>query len=247
MAGYWTGVLPWRQAFSSRSPFSLSLSIGINSLHSRTFSSGIQDQASTATNSTITKVSDPPNEAPLPLPRSLSPSKGLFLISVPVAPHHWPSHLDLYSTLYRRSAKLLKPAGLAVNCVYDGHSSATSFDVDTKEVYPTRLFRGRGLGVIEYPTFSEGIIDQVKADLNGMTNTDTTTIPAVSIQRGSSALDSSVQGNQLEVLVCTHGSRDCRCSERGGALVSALKKEIQRRGLEHRIRVSEVAHVGGHK
>ena len=50
-----------------------------------------------------------------------------------------------------------------------------------------------------------------------------------------------------EILVCNHGSRDCRCSDRGGPLVEALRKEVERRGVESRVKVSEIAHVGGHK
>jgi hypothetical protein len=42
-----------------------------------------------------------------------------------------------------------------------------------------------------------------------------------------------------EVLVCTHGARDCRCSDHGGPLVKALREEG--------VAVREIAHVGGHK
>lgn len=177
--------------------------------------------------STANELKKDAEEFPLPLPRALAPSKGLFLLSVPVAPEHWPSHLDLFSTLYRKSTKLLKQDGLAVNCVYDGHSQSTSFDVHTEETYPARLFSG-DKRVIEYPSFSIDMVNQVKRDLEA-----------------DSASPDKTHG--VEVLVCTHGSRDCRCSDRGGALVSALRDELAKRGLEGRIKVSEVAHVGGHK
>lgn len=168
-------------------------------------------------------------ESPLPLPRALSPSKGLFLLSLPIAPEHWPSHLDLYSTLYRKTTKLLKPHGLAVNCVYDGHSQSTSFDViKGKEEYPARLIRGDSR-VVEYPSFSIDMIDQVKRDLD------------------TSHQDLITRTEQVQIMVCTHGSRDCRCSDRGGALVNALRAEMVKRGLESRIKVGEIAHVGGHK
>ena len=48
-----------------------------------------------------------------------------------------------------------------------------------------------------------------------------------------------------EILVCTHGSRDCRCSDLGGALVKSLRSEISKRNLD--VQVREIAHVGGHK
>lgn len=61
------------------------------------------------------------------------------------------------------------------------------------------------------------------------------------------ALSVSGKKEQVEIVVCTHGSRDCRCGDKGGALVDALKEEIGRRGLEGKVKVGEVAHVGGHK
>jgi hypothetical protein len=48
-----------------------------------------------------------------------------------------------------------------------------------------------------------------------------------------------------EVLVCTHGARDCRCGDIGGDLVAALRKEVTRRASD--VAVGEVSHVGGHK
>ncbi|THG97359.1 hypothetical protein EW145_g7631 [Phellinidium pouzarii] len=66
------------------------------------------------------------------------------------------------------------------------------------------------------------------------------------------------------LLVCTHGARDCRCGDAGGALIDALRKELSMRrrrsnlnedinGSVHsesvwkKIRLGEIAHVGGHK
>ncbi|KAF7967278.1 hypothetical protein HWV62_34985 [Athelia sp. TMB] len=46
--------------------------------------------------------------------------------------------------------------------------------------------------------------------------------------------------------VCTHGARDCRCGDMGGAVVRALREEIQKRKLSS-VKVAEVGHVGGHK
>lgn len=47
--------------------------------------------------------------------------------------------------------------------------------------------------------------------------------------------------------VCTHGARDCRCGSTGGLVAQALREEIANRGLESRVKVAEVGHVGGHK
>lgn len=50
----------------------------------------------------------------------------------------------------------------------------------------------------------------------------------------------------VNLYVCTHGARDCRCGDRGGLVVRALRDEVERRNLKH-VRVAEVGHVGGHK
>jgi hypothetical protein len=58
------------------------------------------------------------------------------------------------------------------------------------------------------------------------------------------------------ILVCTHGSRDCRCGDTGGAVVRALREARARRQAESvgeaqtqwsNIKIMEVSHVGGHK
>ncbi|KAI1798263.1 Sucrase/ferredoxin-like-domain-containing protein [Ganoderma leucocontextum] len=54
-------------------------------------------------------------------------------------------------------------------------------------------------------------------------------------------------GEKLFLYVCTHGSRDCRCGDSGGAVARALQREIDRRGLAEDVFLGEVAHVGGHK
>lgn len=66
--------------------------------------------------------------------------------------------------------------------------------------------------------------------------------------RTESAPDSAL------LLVCTHGARDCRCGDTGGALIRALRAELKARqasgdpdGLWNKIKLGEVAHVGGHK
>ncbi|EIW75590.1 hypothetical protein CONPUDRAFT_112147 [Coniophora puteana RWD-64-598 SS2] len=57
----------------------------------------------------------------------------------------------------------------------------------------------------------------------------------------------------VHLYVCTHGSRDCRCGDTGGAVVRALQEELKRRnaqdpnGPSSRVKVAETAHVGGHK
>ncbi|KAG5644528.1 hypothetical protein DXG03_008270 [Asterophora parasitica] len=55
---------------------------------------------------------------------------------------------------------------------------------------------------------------------------------------------------EVHLYVCTHGARDCRCGDVGGAVVRALREEVARRveadsgGKASRVRVGEVAHGG---
>ena len=55
----------------------------------------------------------------------------------------------------------------------------------------------------------------------------------------------------VHLLVCTHTNRDCRCGERGGALVQALKAEVERARntnlLKVEVNIGQVGHVGGHQ
>ncbi|KAK3824878.1 MAG: Sucrase/ferredoxin-like-domain-containing protein [Benniella sp.] len=49
------------------------------------------------------------------------------------------------------------------------------------------------------------------------------------------------------VLVCVHGSRDCRCGDQGGEFYQILKDMVQATGLVNAIKVYGVSHIGGHK
>ncbi|KAF9110229.1 hypothetical protein BGX27_006621 [Mortierella sp. AM989] len=49
------------------------------------------------------------------------------------------------------------------------------------------------------------------------------------------------------VLVCIHGSRDCRCGDQGGEFYQILKDMVGYTGLTNSIKVYGVSHIGGHK
>ncbi|KAG2057902.1 hypothetical protein BDR06DRAFT_950959 [Suillus hirtellus] len=59
--------------------------------------------------------------------------------------------------------------------------------------------------------------------------------------------------NDVHLYVCTHGARDCRCGDIGGAVARAIRDELRKRidadpsDPSTRIKLAEVAHVGGHK
>jgi len=136
-----------------------------------------------------------------------------------------------------RTSKDLKEDGIAVNSIYDGIGSSTSFTED--EVYLARLFYPDGR-MFTFPTFSESTITSSELK-SGLAHTP----DPESLVRPNEGRDSG--NGEHEILVCTHGSRDCRCSDRGLPLVHALRKEIERRGVGGRVRVRQVGHVGGHK
>lgn len=207
--------------------------------------------------STSSKVED---GFPLPLPRALAARSALLLLSVPVPPIHWPSHLDIASPLLSRTSKILLPRGIAVNAIYDGISNLTMFPKPEEEVYPARLFFPDGK-VFRYESFSRSSLED--ADFLRDAGYRPSTSRLEVSMKGSKSRSGSGSGSGLgleatqagaedmsgeaEIVICTHGSRDCRCSDRGGALVEALREEIVRRGVGGKVRVSEVAHVGGHK
>ena len=59
--------------------------------------------------------------------------------------------------------------------------------------------------------------------------------------------------SDVHLYVCTHGARDCRCGDTGGAVARTIRAELDRRRQRDasdpstRIKLAEVAHVGGHK
>jgi predicted esterase len=126
----------------------------------------------------------------------------------------------------------MKERGVVVNCIYDGVGT----DVEFKEGgrYVARLFTRHGS--LKWDEFEEGKLgsEEFKEQVDGLVDGTT-----------SSIILKKEEEEVGEILVCTHGSRDCRCSNLGGQLVEALRAEIAKRGSG--IEVREIAHVGGHK
>ncbi|KAL7422459.1 hypothetical protein Q5752_003107 [Cryptotrichosporon argae] len=163
------------------------------------------------------------------LPRALPYRRGLVLVALPIPPSAWPSHLDGLSPLLSALSAWAKPLNLGVNAIYDGVGRSTfPRDPRAREAYPARMLYPDGK-VFAFPSLS----------VDGLAQLDEAAayVPAQTARAHG----------QAEVLVCTHGARDCRCADRGGPLVDALRDEVARRGLEGKVGVYEVAHVGGHK
>lgn len=124
---------------------------------------------------------------------------------------------------------LLSKAGtfpsLAVNAAYSG-GEGTWPKLREKEVYPAQLMYNNGK-IFSWRAFDE----------------DTFTTAEWAAAMAYEPV--GVVDGAKSILVCTHGSRDCRCADQGGPLVAALREEVARRGAD--VQVKEVSHVGGHK
>jgi hypothetical protein len=145
----------------------------------------------------------------------------------------------MYSPLYRSCIKFFKAQGreVAVNCIYDNEGQEVDFPLPGgrgREEYRARLYLSGGR-IFEWNKFSDEVLKSA--------------VFSKEVDEALLSLGSGADGRRVkaEILVCTHGSRDCRCSDRGGGLVRSLREEIQVRGLEEEVQVSEIAHVGGHK
>ena len=124
-----------------------------------------------------------------------------------------------------------------------GTGSDSDFDTISEKGVVARLFTPDGN--MKWDEFtevilkSEGFKGEVDCLLASTGSSTTTTSTSTSKTTNTQVGD--------EILVCTHGSRDCRCSDLGGALVDSLRSEIARRNIGAEVRVREIAHVGGHK
>jgi hypothetical protein len=75
----------------------------------------------------------------------------------------------------------------------------------------------------------------------------------VHVEAPTPAASSTSLPDDLHLYVCTHGARDCRCGNMGGAVARTIRAELDRRrqrdpsDASTRIKLAEVGHVGGHE
>jgi len=150
--------------------------------------------------------------------RTLPETKALLLIAVPTPPKTWGGVVEKEDLVVGAANldKNLREAQVRILATYEGGTT-----------YSARLFRPDGT-VAHIKEFSEATLgtESFKDLVDGK----------------SSELKPA---DKAEVVVCTHGARDCRCGDIGGDLVFSLRKEAER--SQGQTIVSECSHVGGHK
>jgi hypothetical protein len=153
---------------------------------------------------------------PLPSPPTQPAARGLFVLYVPQKPEQWPSHIEIEDSLVDAVGKGLALSGIRMIVAHD----------PAQQGYSGKLLTSQG-SVATYPTFTQETLDSPEFNAT------------------IASLSATSEPTNHEILVCTHGSRDCRCSDIGGDLVLAVRHEVVKRGVD--VKVTECAHVGGHK
>jgi hypothetical protein len=150
--------------------------------------------------------------------RTLPETKALLLISLPTPVKQWGGVVEKEDLVVGAANldKNLREGQVRILATHEGGAT-----------YSARLFRPDGT-VARIPDFSEKtLLEQSFKDLID----------------GKSSEFKAV--DRPEVVVCTHGARDCRCGDIGGDLVYSLRNETKRSSSSTSI--SECSHVGGHK
>lgn len=151
--------------------------------------------------------------------RILPETTALLLISVPTSPRTWPSVIE-------KSDPVVGAASLDANLRKAQVRILANYTESSGTKYSARLFRPDGTMASLEDFTPESLQSQAFLDM---------------IQGKSGDFK---QLDRPEIVVCTHGSRDCRCGDIGGDLVHTLKT-LPNAGSS--INVSECSHVGGHK
>lgn len=179
---------------------------------------------------------EPFSELLTSLPGTAQAHRCLVLLNSSIPITEFPSR---YSTKIQRQLQIrLVRLGGIVNFAWFGgpppHVSGSS-EGEGEEVLSGVAYTPNG-GRLPLPHISLSTIDNVVKQL-------VSHMEATTIQPETQA--------HIDILVCTHGARDCRCGEKGGEVYEALKEEVQKIQKDSRdsprVRVGEIAHVGGHK
>lgn len=102
-------------------------------------------------------------------------------------------------------------------------------------------------------TISINTLDKFESDYLSITSTSTPNSIAqnteVDVDLPSIPISTTERVKNIDIFVCVHARRDCRCGDIGEPLLKSIQREIAKRrlGTNWNITVSRIAHIGGHK
>jgi hypothetical protein len=182
-----------------------------------------------------TSSASPPPPPPLTDLRATAPShNALILLRSAYPPPTFPARGPESQVSRQLQVGAVKWGGL-VNWVWDRASEHKDTEVG-KESYRATVFSKYGR--LEVPRVSLDNVDVVGKEMQRFACDGV----------GDREKEKRARDETVHLLVCTHTARDCRCGVLGGAFVQALREAVERvRNVKIKIKIGEVAHVGGHK
>ncbi|KAH9849410.1 Sucrase/ferredoxin-like-domain-containing protein [Lenzites betulinus] len=152
------------------------------------------------------------------------------------------------SPLWRALTLRARQWGAVVNLAW---APAHAGENEGEEAYTASVFARAprwGRGRLEIPEVSLKNLEDVDAHLRRLVLGDADAGGSVTTPTSTPATEVRDLDRRLHLYVCTHGARDCRCGEGGGAVARTLERELARRGIgSGDVVLGELAHVGGHK
>ncbi|KAG9076032.1 hypothetical protein FS749_012238, partial [Ceratobasidium sp. UAMH 11750] len=159
----------------------------------------------------------------------------------PYPPRTWPPKLQDASPLLSEVSALLKQHGGLVNFAWAPSEPDSRTDNTPTEVWQQtdkpESYRGT-LYSLNKPPYTIPVVS--KSSLPELSSI----IPRASQFFGALGAPTAHPQKPIDLYVCTHGARDCRCGDIGGEIVQVLRDRSAGRSD---IRVFEIGHVGGHK
>lgn len=185
-------------------------------------------------------ISTPPPSPPFKHTATVPYHKHYIILHTSSPPSEWPSHpaTSLHSALSQK----VKPLGAIVNFSYEpsldiqGQAGASRVEFgNTSEAYPATFYH-HASPPYTLPSLSIATIPEIVKQLENLSEV------AVNPQPVETNAD-------IHLYVCTHGSRDCKCGDTGGAVHRTILSHLSNLNPSEfpKIHLHEIAHVGGHK
>ncbi|KAG8990790.1 hypothetical protein FRB90_001626, partial [Tulasnella sp. 427] len=157
-------------------------------------------------------------------------------------PSSWPPRIEASSPLLRELKRKLSPLKGTVTFAYTPTNRPTNpeevetefegWDEGRPEAYAATLYRAGSSEAVEL------------ARVDGQTD-----VRSLLVTKPAERQTQTQTKDEVHFYVCTHGSRDCRCGDVGADVADTLREEVGKlpsSAARERVKVSEVAHVGGH-